>query len=102
MDSIADDLATTLLAGLEGLVAILMPWNWILSNASQKEEACAEPRGITHETAAGERCNQLTGPNLEQLQMIAQTVAAQDDSSSEDEYTDDEEPDDLEISTFTI
>ncbi|KAI7055611.1 hypothetical protein KC352_g44538, partial [Hortaea werneckii] len=54
MDSIADDLATTLLARLEGLVAILMPWNWILSSASQKEKACEEPRGITYETAADE------------------------------------------------
>ena len=45
---------------------------------------------------------ELTGPNLEQLQIIAQTVAAQDDSSSEEEYTDDKEPDDLKISTFTI
>ncbi|KAI7378574.1 hypothetical protein KC336_g19370, partial [Hortaea werneckii] len=55
MDSIADDLATTLPARLEGLVAILTLWNWILSNASRKEKAYAELRGITHETAADER-----------------------------------------------
>ena len=64
----------------------------------QEEELLEEEESPPNNDPAPE----LTGPNLEQLQMIAQTVAAQDDSSSEEEYTDDEEPDDLEVSTFTI
>ncbi|KAI6806108.1 hypothetical protein KC342_g18998 [Hortaea werneckii] len=64
----------------------------------QEEELLEEEESPQNNDPAPE----LTGPNLEQLQMIAQTVAAQDDSSSEEEYTDDEEPDDLEVSTFTI
>ncbi|KAI7152047.1 hypothetical protein KC349_g9171 [Hortaea werneckii] len=79
------------------------PFNWEDATLQedtppeQEEELLEEESPQNNDTAP-----ELTGPNLEQLQMIAQTVTAQDDSSSEEEYTDDEEPDDLEVSTFAI
>ena len=80
------------------------PFNW--EDATLQENTPPEQEEELLEEEESPPTNdpesELTGPNLEQLQMIAQTVAAQDDSSSEEEYTDDEEPDDLEISTFTI
>ncbi|KAI6787042.1 hypothetical protein KC361_g9587, partial [Hortaea werneckii] len=79
------------------------PLNWEDANLQentppeQEEELLEEESPQNNDTEP-----ELTGPNLEQLQMIAQTVAVQDSSSSEEEYTDDEEPDDLEVSTFAI
>ncbi|KAI7019968.1 hypothetical protein KC355_g2898, partial [Hortaea werneckii] len=64
----------------------------------QEEELLEEEESPQNNDVAPE----LMGPNLEQLQMIAQTVAAQDDSSSEEEYTDDDEPDDLELYRFEV
>ncbi|KAI7529191.1 hypothetical protein KC343_g20323, partial [Hortaea werneckii] len=80
------------------------PLNWEDANLQentppeQEEELLEEEESPPNNDTEPE----LTGPNLEQLQMIAPTVAAVDDSSSEEEYTDDDEPDDLELYRFEV
>lgn len=59
MDSVADDLAIILPAGLEDLVAILHPWDWTSSNASEKEKSCKESRAKrSSKDTATEKCNE--------------------------------------------
>ncbi|KAI7342202.1 hypothetical protein KC320_g9439, partial [Hortaea werneckii] len=80
------------------------PFNWedatLQENTppEQEEELLGEEESpLNNDTEL-----ELTGPNLEQLQMIAQTVATTDNDSSEEEYTDDDEPDDLELYHFEV
>ncbi|KAI7382771.1 hypothetical protein KC328_g11610, partial [Hortaea werneckii] len=81
------------------------PFNW--EDATLQENTPPEQEGelLEEEQETPQNNNtapELTRPNLEQLQQIAQTVAAQDDNSSEEKYTDDDEPDDLEVYHFEV